>query len=123
MKYRTRKLVKPEDLNSEHTLFGGQLLRWLDEECAIYAMCQLGTKQLRTRVMGEAVFEAPAYCGDVIEIGVEVVQFGTTSITLRAEVRNKDTQQVILRMEKVVMVSVDGSGKKTPHGCSNVREG
>ena len=41
MKYRTRKLIKPEDLNSRETLFGGQLLKWIDEEAAIFAMCQL----------------------------------------------------------------------------------
>ena len=29
------KLIKPEDLNAGHTLFGGQLLKWIDEEAAI----------------------------------------------------------------------------------------
>ena len=35
MKYRTRKLIKPADLNSRGTLFGGSLLKWIDEEAAI----------------------------------------------------------------------------------------
>ena len=36
MKYHTRKWVKPEDLNPNHTLFGGRLLEWIDEEAEIF---------------------------------------------------------------------------------------
>ena len=48
MIYHTRKLVKPEDLNASGTLFGGTLLRWIDEEAAIYVMCQLDNKNVVT---------------------------------------------------------------------------
>ena len=121
MRYRTRKLVKPGDLNPEDTLFGGRLLEWLDEECAIYAVCQLGTSNLRTKIIGEIDFKSPARNGDIIEIGVDVVNFGKTSITLKAEVRNKNTKQTILTIDKFVMVSVDSDGKPTPHGKTCVR--
>ena len=30
MKYYTRKLIKYEDLNARGTLFGGQVLIWID---------------------------------------------------------------------------------------------
>ena len=52
--YRTRKWVKPEDLNANGTLFGGSLLRWIDEEAAIYAIIQLG-KSLNLSVVAEGV--------------------------------------------------------------------
>ena len=32
MKFLTRKLVTPADLNPRGTLHGGQLLKWIDEE-------------------------------------------------------------------------------------------
>jgi len=32
MNFRTRKLIKPEDLNARGTLFGGRVLAWIDEE-------------------------------------------------------------------------------------------
>ena len=121
MRYRTRKLVKPGDLNPENTLFGGRLLEWLDEECAIYAVCQLGTPNLRTKIVGEIDFKSPARQGDIIEIGVDVVKFGKTSVTLKAEVRNKNTKQIILTIDKFVMVSVDATGQPTPHGKTTVR--
>ena len=37
MNFHTRKWVKPEDLNPNGTLFGGSLLRWIDEEAAMEA--------------------------------------------------------------------------------------
>ena len=49
MEFRTRKLIKPEDLNANNTLFGGKLLLWIDEEAAIFAMCKLDTKKLVTK--------------------------------------------------------------------------
>lgn len=42
--FRTRTWVKPEDLNANGTLFGGSLLRWVDEEAAICAGVQLGNR-------------------------------------------------------------------------------
>jgi acyl-CoA hydrolase len=37
MRFHTRKWIKPEDLNPNGTLFGGQLLAWIDEELAFTA--------------------------------------------------------------------------------------
>ena len=77
MIYHTRKLVKPEDLNAGGTLFGGTLLRWIDEEAAIYVMCQLDSRNIVTKYMSEINFISPALTGDVVEIGFETLKFGT----------------------------------------------
>lgn len=116
MKYRTRKLIKPEDLNSRQTLFGGQLLKWIDEEAAIFAMCQLDSKNIVTKIMSEVDFISSARLGDVIEIGCEMVSMGTTSITISCAVRNKDTQRLITVIDKIVFVHVDDKGNPKPHG-------
>lgn len=116
MTFRTRKLVKPEDLNGSNTLFGGRAMSLLDEEAAIFAMCQLGTKSLVTKLISEINFESPARQNDVIEIGVETTSIGTTSITLRAELRNKDTGKSICKIDKMVFVCIDKEGRPTPHG-------
>ncbi|MDQ1594096.1 MAG: acyl-CoA thioesterase YciA, partial [Arthrobacter pascens] len=47
--FRTRKWVRPEDLNANGTLFGGSLLKWIDEEAAIYAILQLGNGRAVTK--------------------------------------------------------------------------
>ena len=116
MKFRTRKLIKPEDLNARGTLFGGQVLKWIDEESAIFAICQLGERNIVTKAMSEINFVSSARTGDVVEIGCELVSFGTTSITIACEVRNKVSKQTIIRIEKIVFVLLDESGKPKPHG-------
>ncbi len=116
MKFRTRKLIKPGDLNARGTLFGGQVLKWIDEEAAIFCMCQLFTKSIVTKAMSEVNFISSAKLGDIVEIGCELVQFGTTSVTIACEVRNKDTKQTIIRIDKIVFVVIDEDGKPKPHG-------
>jgi acyl-CoA hydrolase len=118
MIYHTRKLVKPEDLNAGGTLFGGTLLRWIDEEAAIYVMCQLDSRNIVTKFMSEINFTNPAFTGDVVEIGFETVQFGTSSITVKCVARVKQTQKPIITLDKVVFVHVDENLRPSPHGKS-----
>ena len=33
--FHTRKWVRPEDLNAHGTLFGGSVLRWIDDEAVV----------------------------------------------------------------------------------------
>jgi acyl-CoA thioesterase YciA len=116
MKYRTRKLIKPEDLNPRGTLFGGQLLKFIDEEASIFAICQLGNNNIVTKLMSEINFIKTAKTGDIIEFGMDLVSFGTTSITIRCDVRNKNTKESIIKIDKIVFVVLDENGKPTPHG-------
>jgi acyl-CoA hydrolase len=116
MNFKTRKLIKYEDLNSGGSLFGGQLLKWIDEEASIYTMCQLETNKIVTKLMSEINFMKPAHLNNIIEIGVDVVSFGRTSITLKVVARIKDTKNEILKIDKMVFVSIDENGKPVPHG-------
>ena len=116
MKFRTRKMIAARDLNSNGTLFGGRVLDWIDEEAFIFASCQLESTSVVTRTMSEINFVATARQGEVIEVGMEVVAFGRTSITLRCEVRNRQTKQTITAVEKIVFVLVDQDGRPVAHG-------
>lgn len=120
MRFHTRKWVKPEDLNPNGTLFGGRLLQWIDEEVALYAIIQLETPKTVTKFISEIDFVSSAKQGDIIEIGIEVVKFGNTSITLKCEARNKLTQKSILEVDKIIMVSLDEDGKPIAHGKTKV---
>lgn len=121
MYFKSRRLVKPEDLNPRRTLFGGRLLEWIDEEAAIFCMCQLETKMIVTKLISEINFVSPAYEGDVIKIGFEVVKLGTSSITLKCVVVNKDSENVIVTIDKIVFVTVDSNGKSKPHGITEAK--
>ncbi|MCB0745234.1 MAG: acyl-CoA thioesterase [Ignavibacteriae bacterium] len=117
MIFRTRKLVKSEDLNGANSLFGGKALAWIDEESAIFAMCQLERHGgIVTAAMSEINFKAPAKLGDIVEIGCDVVKYGTTSITVKCVMRNKTTETDIVTVERIVFVCVDENGRPEPHG-------
>ncbi|WP_283639896.1 acyl-CoA thioesterase [Mesonia mobilis] len=120
MRFHTRKWVKPEDLNPNGTLFGGRLLEWIDEEAALYSIIQLENQKTVTKYMSEIDFQSSAKQGDIVEIGIEVLKFGTASLTLKCEVRNKMTRKPIIKVDKIVMVSLDEEGKAKPHGKTKV---
>ncbi|MGJ8745806.1 acyl-CoA thioesterase [Polaribacter sp.] len=120
MRFHTRKWVKPEDLNPNGTLFGGRLLQLIDEELAIYAIIQLEISRTVTKYMSEIDFVSSAKQGDIIEIGINVVSFGNSSITLKCSVRNKLTRKTIIDIDKIVMVSLDENGKPKKHGKTKI---
>lgn len=118
MRFFSRKLIKPQDMNAHGTLFGGSVLAWIDEEAAIYVICQLGMGNIVTKFMSEIDFVSSAGLGDIIEIGMETVSFGNSSITIRCEVRHKFTKQTIIKIDRIVFVHVDESGRPSPHGVT-----
>lgn len=120
MNYHTRKWIKPEDLNPNHSLFGGRLLEWIDEEAALYAIIQLENTRTVTKYISEINFVSSAKQGDIIEIGIEAVEFGRSSLTLRCEVRNKMTHQKIITIERLVFVALDEEGNPKPHGKTTI---
>ncbi|WP_086476779.1 acyl-CoA thioesterase [Arenibacter amylolyticus] len=120
MRFHTRKWVKPEDLNANNTLFGGRLLAWIDEEAALYSIIQLENKRVVTKYMSEINFTSTALTGDIVEIGIEVVKFGKTSLTLKCEVRNKMNRETIITVENIIMVNLGDDGKPKPHGKTKV---
>ncbi|MFI1773777.1 acyl-CoA thioesterase [Thalassobellus citreus] len=120
MRFHTRKWVKPEDLNANGTLFGGRLLEWIDEEAALYTIIQLENQKVVTKYISEIDFKASARQGDIIEIGIEVVNFGSASLTLSCEVRNKMTHETIITISNIVMVNIGSDGKVKPHGKTQI---
>jgi len=120
MRFHTRKWVKPEDLNANETLFGGRLLAWIDEEAALYSIIQLENNRVVTKYMSEINFLSSARKGDIIEIGIEVIKFGKTSLTLNCEVRNKMTREPIITVDHIIMVNLDKDGKPAPHGKTKI---
>jgi len=120
MRFHTRKWVKPEDLNPNETLFGGQLLAWIDEEVALYTIIQLENNRVVTKFMSEINFMSSAKQGDIIELGIDVIKFGRTSLTLKCEARNKMTRETILTVDNIIMVNLGEDGRPKPHGKTKI---
>lgn len=123
LRFHTRKWVKPEDLNPNNTLFGGSLLKWIDEEAVIYAIIQLDNPHVVTKLISEVEFINAPVQGDIIEMGFTATHFGKTSITLKCEVRNKLTRAQILTIERLVFVNLGKDGVPAPHGKTGITLG
>jgi acyl-CoA thioesterase YciA len=120
MRFHTRKWVKPEDLNPNGTLFGGKLLAWIDEEAALYCIIQLENSKVVTKHMSEINFISSAKQGDIIEIGIVVVKFGNSSITIKCEARNMMTRETIITIDSITMVGLNENGKPKAHGKTQI---
>ena len=120
MRFHTRKWVKPEDLNPNGTLFGGKLLAWIDEELALYSIVQLQNPRVVTKYMSEINFKSSARQGDIVEIGIDVVKFGNTSLVLKCAVRNMMTREIIITIDHTTMVNLDEEGKPKAHGKTQI---
>lgn len=122
MRFLTRKLVQPNDLNVNGTLFGGRLLEWVDEEAAIFAAVETKHRKIITKSISEINFIAPAFQGDVVEIGVSLKTVGKTSVTVEVVVRDLTTQKEIVKIDKMVFVCLDERGRPTRHALSGAQE-
>ncbi|CUS49416.1 MAG: Acyl-CoA hydrolase [Idiomarinaceae bacterium HL-53] len=117
MRFLSRRLVMPNDLNFAGSLFGGRILEWIDEEAYIFASCQLDAKSLVTKHIGAITFEASAFQGDVVEFGLAIKHVGNSSISVTCVVRNKGTKQNICTADDIVFVHIDSDTRTPiPHG-------
>ena len=114
MKFFTRKMVAAKDLNSNGSLFGGRVLSWIDEEAFIFSACQLNDSVV-TRYISNIEFLSTARIGDIVEIGMEAIDMGRTSITLKCVVRKKGSDTILTQIDKIVFVLVDRQGRPKPH--------
>jgi acyl-CoA hydrolase len=81
-------------------------------------MTKLKSQKVVTKYISEINFISSAKQGDVIEIGMEFVSIGKTSITMKCLVRNLFTQKTIISIDKIVFVRVDNNERPLPHGLS-----
>ena len=122
MKFLTRKLITPADLNPRGTLHGGQLLKWIDEEGGIHAALELQTGLIVTKYISEIDFKFPVLEGDVVEIGMQTLDIGKSSVTLSCKVRSLHADKVVLTIDKIVYVRVNKYGLPKGHGWMSKNE-
>ncbi|NMA42964.1 MAG: acyl-CoA thioesterase [Oligosphaeraceae bacterium] len=110
-------IVRPEHLNHYNYLFGGVLLRWVDEFAYLAAVREFPAARFVTRAMHEISFTQSVKNGAMLRFQVEREKLGTTSVSYRVEVFARDLQEYdeYHVFENVVtLVSLTKEGKKTP---------
>ena len=108
-------LIQPADLNGGNRLFGGTLLKWIDEVAAIVAMRHAGVKTVTTASIDQLEFKAGAYLNDLIVLIGYVIYTGKTSMEVRVDtyVESTDGMRRIINRANIILVALDENDKPT----------
>lgn len=125
---RYSQLVMPQDANVVGTLFGGQMIAWVDLSAAKVAHRFLKGTNVDgavTRTIDKVEFKEPVYLGDWVNFLATIVSIGKTSFTIQVDAyaEGRHSNPRLACVATLVMVAVkkdaDGNYKKISHGKTN----
>ena len=105
-------LICPAHINHYGRLFGGQLLKWIDELAGIVAIRHCGST-VTTAAIDNLQFQAPAYTGDMIVLRGMVTHVGRTSMEVRVDTYREslDGQREMINRAYIDMVAINCKGQ------------
>jgi len=110
-------MVRPEHLNHHGFLFGGQLLKWVDEYAWLAAARENPGCKLVTRAMDSIEFIRSAPVGSILRFHASCESRGKTSVRYRTEVWCDPVggaSEYLIFSTAVTFVNVDATGQKIP---------
>ena len=107
-------LICPAHINHYGRLFGGQLLKWIDELAGIVAIRHCGAT-VTTAAIDNLQFKAPAYTGDMIVLQGMVTYVGRTSMEVRVDTFREalDGTREMINRAYIDMVCINCKGEPT----------
>ena len=112
----TARLMMPTDANVLGNVFGGAIMRYMDEAAAIVAWRHAG-RNVVTASIDRMNFFAPVYVGNLLILKASVNYVGTTSmeIGVRIEAQDPSTRKGVHAGScYLTYVALDVKGKPTP---------
>ena len=113
----TFAIVRPEHLNHYGRLFGGAILKWVDEYAWLTASLDYPHCSLVTVAMDRVVFPRSTVCGAILRFCIHRQRQGTTSVTysvdVYADAPGSGAESHIFST-RVTFVRVDEQGVKSP---------
>ncbi len=111
------KLILTEHLNHHGYLYGGYMLKWIDELAYITANQQFPGNTFLTIALDNVVFRKSVRAGEIIRFLVDCARLGTTSVKYNVKAygtRFHEKPDEVLFETRITFVSVDDKGKKRP---------
>jgi acyl-CoA hydrolase len=109
------KLVMPGQTNQYGFLFGGNLLKWVDEIAWMTVSMDYPSLRFVTIGMNSVEFRKSAHSGSILRFDVVASKMGRTSITYTVTVHKResgtDLDENMFRTE-ITFVCVNASGEK-----------
>lgn len=110
-------LICPAHINHYGRLFGGQLLKWIDELAGIVAIRHCGAT-VTTAAIDNLQFKAPAYAGDMIVLRGLVTSVGHSSMEVRVdtyrEALNGSRELINRAYIEMVCINCKGQPQEVP---------
>ncbi len=105
-------IIRPSHINHYGRLFGGQLLKWIDEMAGIVATRHSGAT-VTTAAIDNLQFQAPAYEGELIVLQGMVTSVGRSSMEIRVDTYREalDGKRTMINRAYIDMVAIDSTGK------------
>ncbi len=105
-------LICPAHINHYGRLFGGQLLKWIDELAGIVATRHSGSI-VTTAAIDNLQFKAPAYSGDMIVLQGRLTSVGRTSMEVRVDTYREalDGAREMINRAYIDMVAINSTGE------------
>ncbi len=113
----TYKLVRTENLNHYGKLFGGELLKWVDEYVWIAASRDFPGVSFVTRAMDNCNFKYGVENGVILRFHIERLAVGHTSVRYSADVYSAAPEAAEERhifSTQITLAAIDAEGKKCP---------
>lgn len=105
-------IVRPSHINHYGRLFGGQLLKWIDEVAGIVAIRHAGTT-VTTAAIDNLQFQGPAYQGEVVVLRGMVTYVGRSSMEIRVDTYREelDGKRTMINRAYIDMVAINDKGQ------------
>lgn len=118
MELASQHIVMSKDLNAHGNLFGGTILAWIDEGCAMYVMERIKYSNIVTVNMQDVNFSSPGRLGDIVQIYAKIEKTGTSSITICSKAISNDVAKQSMNEIitcKITYVCLDDFRKPFPY--------
>jgi len=109
------KIVLPADLNDYGSLFGGILLKWIDEIAYIRVSLDFPGKPFVTIGLDNVEFRHAIRQGQILRFSCNKTRVGSTSVTYNVKVygeRYQTDSEKVLFENNITFVCVNSDGKK-----------
>lgn len=104
--------IRPYHINHYGRLFGGELLKWIDEVAGIVATRHSGAT-VTTAAIDNLQFQGPAYGGELIVVQGMVTYVGRSSMEIRVDTYREelDGKRTMINRAYIDMVAINDKGQ------------
>lgn len=108
-------ILMHSDINGQNRLFGGQLLKWIDEVAGVTARRHCG-RNVTTAAIDQLSFKDGAFLNETVVLAGRVTYVGHTSIEVRVDTYREDEagMRYLINHAYLVMVCMGEDGKPIP---------